>query len=586
MKRLTRKFEKYLDNFNIKKKLQILYITCVLIPLILTDSVIIYTVIHSEQTSRQHEMENIASAVQYSFLNSTDIIANTAKNVYMNRYIDEFLEKEYESPLEYITAYQSLLKDTLLESGFGLDSTLITMYADNDTIVKGGGFDKISSIKDTKWYRYLEESGRDQILYFYYDNSRSPAVNAKRKIIYVRKLNFFNSSKEKLIVLEMDYSKLIRDLVEMNYDMQIYLCQNNKVLLANTGHISIVRDFERFVLRNRVDYSKDMNLYGADLNIYIMNPGVAALKEITHNLPVILLLVFVNIVLPLILVQEFNRSFTTRLRELSEVFERVEDENLVEINTVRGTDEIGSLMRNYNRMAVRTNDLIQTVYRDKLREHEINIARQNAELLALHSQINPHFMFNALESIRMHSILKKEYETAAMVEKLAIMERQNVEWGNDSVEISKEAEFVRAYLEIQKYRFGDRLSYELDVEKKCASMKIPKLTLVTFVENACVHGIESKTVPGWIFVRAYLEQEKLCLEIEDTGSGMDDKFMNELREKMEHASIECLKDRGRVGVVNACLRLKMVTNDEVRFNLEGEKGMGTTVRIWIPLSYV
>ena len=79
------------------------------------------------------------------------------------------------------------------------------------------------------------------------------------------------------------------------------------------------------------------------------------------------------------------------------------------------------------------------------------------------------------------------------------MQRQYVEWGNDSVEIRREMEFVRAYLGLQKYRFGERLSYSLEVEEDCLDIKIPKMTVVTFVENACVHGIEAKTAPGWIF---------------------------------------------------------------------------------------
>lgn len=107
-------------------------------------------------------------------------------------------------------------------------------------------------------------------------------------------------------------------------------------------------------------------------------------------------------------------------------------------------------------MAARTNELIQTVYKNKLVEQEMLVSRKNAELLALHSQINPHFLFNALESIRMHSILKNENETADMVEKLAVMQRQYVEWGEDSVTIEQEVEFVKAYLALQKYRFGER----------------------------------------------------------------------------------------------------------------------------------
>ena len=253
------------------------------------------------------------------------------------------------------------------------------------------------------------------------------------------------------------------------------------------------------------------------------------------------------------------------------------------ISYVRGKDEIGSLMRNYNRMVARTNELIQIVYKNKIKEQEMLVERQNAELLALHSQINPHFLFNALESIRMHSLLKNEYETADMVEKLALMQRQYVEWGNDSVEIRREMEFVRAYLELQKYRFGERLSYSLEVEEDCLDIKIPKMTVVTFVENACVHGIEAKTAPGWIFVRICQKQKALYLEVEDTGCGMDASQMQELKERMLNASIDMLKDGGRVGIINACLRLKMVFGEQVAFDIEGEQGIGTTVSIRMPL---
>ncbi|MBR3771992.1 MAG: histidine kinase, partial [Clostridium sp.] len=325
---------------------------------------------------------------------------------------------------------------------------------------------------------------------------------------------------------------------------------------------------------------------GYQLKIYVIEPKLTLLNDLLGNLPLIASLIILSIILPLLLMRALNHSFVTRLQELSTVFGRMTEDKLEQLPNVTGKDEIGSLMHNYNRMAARTNQLIQIVYKNKLKEQEMDIARQNAELLALHSQINPHFLFNALESIRMHSILKNEKETANMVEKLALMQRQYVEWGNDFVTIEQEMEFVKAYLGLQKYRFGDRLSYEIDVEEHLLPVKIPKLTVVTFVENACVHGIESKLTPGWVFVRAYQEKEILCLEIEDTGSGMEDSYRLQLIEKMKDANIAQLKEKGRVGIINACLRLKMLTKNQVDFELDGEEGAGTMVLIRIPLNYV
>ena len=234
-------------------------------------------------------------------------------------------------------------------------------------------------------------------------------------------------------------------------------------------------------------------------------------------------------------------------------------------------------------MAGRINDLIQTVYKDRLKEQEMDIARQKAELLALHSQINPHFLFNALESIRMHSLLKKELETAGMVERLALMERQYVDWGTDSISIHEEIQFVEAYLELQKYRFGNRLSYQIDVEDSCRGYCVPKLTLVTFAENACVHGLENKTAAGWIFVRCYCDEGVLCMEVEDTGHGMSPDLVRDMQENMNNASMQLLKENRRVGIMNACLRLRMATGNQACFELESEKGSGTIITIKIPV---
>ena len=583
MQKLLALIERRMNDFKLNKKLLVLYISCVLVPLIATDSVILYTVIRSEQVERQHVMENDASAVSYSFSNTIENVASTAKNIYTNQMIEEFLNRQYESHLEYVVAYNQFMQTSLFSSSIGTSNTQITIYADNETIVNGGEFGKISSIRETEWYQYLTDSGLDMMLYCYYDKEKSPAVNAKRRILFVRRMKFFGKeSCEKIVKIEIDYSSLVRNLNNMSYQSPVYICRDHQILLSNSGHSNVGQDFEEFQMQQEVGYATKLNLYGSSLDIYILKNESDVLAQGIANAPLILFLFVVNIVLPWMLIRLINRSFIVRIEELGKAFESVNKDSLMPIPNVRGGDEIAILMKNYNCMVKRTNELIQTVYKDKLKEQEMDIARQNAELLALHSQINPHFLFNALESIRMHSILRQEYETADMVEKLAIMERQNVDWGTDSVEIKREMEFVEAYLGLQKYRFGDRLSYELDVEQECKEIRIPKLTVVTFVENACVHGIESKTAPGWIFVRIYTEHEELCIEVEDTGDGLSEEQLEELQDKMRNASIERLQEKGRVGMLNACLRIKMVTDNHAHFSMESEKGVGTTVQIRIP----
>ncbi len=570
---------------SLKSKLYGLYIFCVLVPLIVTDGVIFYSLIRAEQAAQQHEMESQASSVQYNISSFVENSSTLAKSFYMNDYVRDFLDTQYDNALDYVIEYQKFMRNSLLGSNLGVDNTKITICADNETIVNGGGFRRLSEVSDTPWYRQLKESSLNAILLFYYDDLNVPYEKAERKVLFLRKLNrFLRDDTEKLLKIEIDYGGLERNIRSMNYENSIYICRGDELLFSNAGANNVGQPFEAFTLADQVGYQKDFTLYGEKLSIRILRGKFNLFEILWDHIPMIVLLLLINIILPWTLMRQIGRSVTQRIGRLSRVFEQVGHDTLARIANIDGHDEIGSLMENYNRMADRMNGLIQTVYKDRLREQEINIARQSAELRALHSQINPHFLFNALESIRMHSILKEEFETAGMVEKLAVMERQTVDWTSDTGTVGREMEFVEAYLELQKYRFGERLSYRLEVEEACREQEIPRLTVTTLAENACVHGIESKTTPGWIFVRVYRDGQELCIEVEDTGGGIEEDELQELQYRMDHASIGMLKEKGHVGVVNVCLRLRMMTGDRAKFLVESEKGIGTTVSIRMPFS--
>ena len=585
MKELLQKIEKRMDDFTVKKKLYILYIFCVLLPLIITDSVVFLIIRNSEMEKQKHDMTNIANAVSYNISSVVNNAGEMAKTIYTSRYIDDFLSRKYDTSAQYIMEYQEFFKDTLLENLLGMNQIVFTMYTNNDTIVKGGKVGNIEDLKETQAYQKLNQSGETKGFFFVYDKNRSGTAE-ERKVVFLQKLDFFSGDQEKMLQLEFDYGNMMRTLQKMNFDNEVLICEENQIVLSNTKHGSTGSDFEELDDKIKKGYHQTVNLYGTELEVYVRRTGENAIANIAHNLPSILLLILINAILPFFFVHILNHSFTKRITELNEVFKSVDSEQLVPMRHEGGKDEIGSMVRSYNRMAARTNELIQTVYKNKLVEQEMLVSQKNAELLALHSQINPHFLFNALESIRMHSLLKKENETADMVEKLAIMQRQYVEWGNDAVTVAKECEFVKAYLAFQKYRFGERLNYNIDIEADCMECQVPKLTLVTFVENACVHGIESKAAPGWIFVRIFKKAGFMHIEVEDTGSGIDPDALEKMKSNMKNADIDMLKTGGRVGVINACLRIKMVTESKAVFDVDSEEGCGTTVMIKIPETYL
>ena len=586
MKRIREKLDVYLNNLKIKRKIFLLYFYCVMLPLVLTDTVICGMFIHDEKEAREVRLKNMVKSVEYMMNSAADEAAALSENIYFNKYINEFLNKEFSSGLDYYNQYQELLKDSLFDSSLGTSNAIITMYTDNPTVVNGGRFWKMERIKGKSWYEEFLASGQEMQMYFYFEASGTTNLKLPRKASFVRKLDRYKRDPyQKLLKIDLDYTQINQNLIMANYEDRVYVCKDGKIIFSNSRKLNPQQDFEKIIGANRKkgEYIESFHLFGQDLDIYaIPKKDIFFQGILQHWLTVVLLILF-NILIPCVFMQALRRTFTERLEILNRTINYRGQGKLEEIQGIQGTDEIAVLMRNYNSMVQENNDLIETVYKSRLKQQEINIARQKAELLALHEQINPHFLFNVLENIRMRSVLKQEYETAEMIEQLSIMERQYVEWGTDLLPIQEERKFVEAYLKLQKYRFGNRLSYTIEVEEGCEDYKIPKLSLVTFVENACVHGIEDKAAQCWIFVRVSQKQEELYMEIEDTGSGMPEEYLSILKEKMEHASIEMLKQKGSVGMVNACLRLKMYTEGQVKFVLESEEHVGTIVTISIPL---
>ena len=572
-----------LNNLSLGRKLMIMQIVCVLLPLLITDSVVLGLIVNSEKKTTLQEMNNIADSVKYTLNDSIESAAGLMQNIYGNRYVNEFMTSEFTSALDYYNQYVKFIKDSLYTISVSSGRYNAVIYADNTGIVNGGYFKRLEEAVGTPWYEELEKSGKEVVVFSDYTNT---GLSAQRVISLVRRMDYYQKGKGKsALKLDLDYSGIAGTIANAKYSAVLYVCDGDRILFSNDGRGGLQVPFERMKsedIRN-AGVHKTMKTYGKTWDIYVMTPEMNSMDIIVANLPLIACLLCVNVLLPFMLMWLINQSFTQRIREMDAVFGNVEGDELQQLPEVRGRDEISVLMASYNRMSKRINELIQTVYKDRLKSQEIDIARQKAELLALHSQINPHFLFNALDSIRMHSLIKKEYETADMVQKLALMERQNVEWGNDFVRIREEIKFIEAYLELQKYRFGAKLTYEINVDEECNDYWLPKLTLVTFVENACVHGMESKTSSSWIFVRIYIEENILVMEVEDTGSGMTEDKCRQLVEEMTNVRIEMLKENSHVGILNAALRLKLATDDRVQFEVDSEIGAGTIVTISIPL---
>ncbi|HAF25786.1 MAG TPA: signal transduction protein [Lachnospiraceae bacterium] len=582
--KLKEKIIRYLNSLKLNRKLNLLFTFCVLIPMAITDAVILGSVYRSVEHDVEAELSQTASAVEYTLQNQMEYPASIAHNLYKSRVIEEFLNEPYVTPYDYYDAYFRLESGLMFDSTMGIQGARVSIFADNPTILNGSGFYRMDSVEDAEWFKELYSGEENRRLTFDYGTGMDSDTKLKRRILILVKMDMgaFRGCK-KALRLDLDFSDFEDALQRLEIEDKVYVCDGDTLIFTNKDSSGELEPFEKIPDFSKNVFKKDITLYGKDLTIYIESKENEAKAFLVRNGGVFVLLMALNIALLLVMMYILERTMITRIKYLEDSFGIMDEDKMMLIRSIGGEDEIAGLIKSYNKMASRMNELVNTVYKDRLKEQEMDIAKQNAELLALHSQINPHFLFNALESVRMHSLLKNEKETAEMVGRLAVMERTYVNWGDDEISIRKEMDFVDAYLALQKYRFGDRLSYQLNVDEDCEIYTIPKLTIVTFVENACEHGVEKKSAPGWIFVRVFKNEGMLNIEIEDTGVGMNIGVVNDITERVKNVSIQSMHGKSHVGIMNAFLRLKMVTGDKAEFKIESERGVGTVIRLGIPL---
>jgi len=586
IKKLVNFIYNWLNDLSIGKKLMLMYVVCMFVPLILTDGIIFTLLQRNELREEEYRMEQVADSVKYLLGSTFDEAVTVINKIYLDEEVYEFLDDDFKSDYDFYEKRYNINETIIKPLDGGRESAIngIILCSDNDGIINGGNFYNLKDIGSVKWDDLLAATN-NMVVNFFYSGERNTLERNRKKVSLIRALDHFSwYDRHMMVYVDLDYSMLQRKMKTITYDAPVYLCEGDRILLSSMVQKSPQVDYEMLGRDVNIGLSIPWKIYGKSFRIVVTRSENSVMEVIKENLGLIVVLILFNLVAPIMLISLINRSFARRLYSLSRTFEEVDIDNIRGIDARKaGNDEIGLLMRGYNRMAERLNTLIETNYRDRLERQDMELARQNAELSALHSQINPHFLFNILETIRMRSVLKKEQETAYMIEKMAKLVRQNISWSTDHSTVAEELSFIRSYLELQQYRFGDRLKFSIEAEDDCGAYTIPRLTLTTFVENACVHGMEGKTTACWVYVRVFRKDENLIMEIEDTGQGMPDEDVMFLSERMNNCTLEDIKGGTHVGMLNACLRLKMSTEDEAKFEIESEKEVGTFITITVPV---
>jgi len=267
------------------------------------------------------------------------------------------------------------------------------------------------------------------------------------------------------------------------------------------------------------------------------------------------------------------------IKKLQSVMFSVESGNLNVEMPILTQDEIGDLSIGFNNMIAKIRHLIQEVYQTQIKEKE-------AQLNALQAQINPHFLYNTLETISSIAQTEEIEEISSIAKAMSKMFRYSTKQGMILATFREEIEHTKSYLEIQSIRYADKFEVEMDFEEDILDCKTLKLILQPMVENAIYHGIELK--PGKAKISISIKRNGDCIQIliKDDGLGMSQKRLDEIRQLLSDERV--LKDEEkqkseRVGLKNVHDRIRLYFGQKYGLTIESEPNRGTTVSILVPV---
>ncbi len=257
------------------------------------------------------------------------------------------------------------------------------------------------------------------------------------------------------------------------------------------------------------------------------------------------------------------------LRGLASAMESFEtDADHFTYRPVGGTREVQELSDSFGHMVLRIQQLMTTV-----REEEINLRK--TELKALQAQINPHFLYNTLDSIAWMCEQGRNTDAVQMVHALARLFRISISKGHELIPIAKEIEHAESYLQIQKYRYKNQFTYAFDVDPQCLDYYCNKITLQPIIENAINHGLDLLVEEWLIDVRVRQDGEDILFSVQDNGVGMS-------QEQIDAILCPDARDRGGIGIKNVNDRLKIYFGKKYGLHITSEPDVGTCVEIRMP----
>ncbi|WP_337103644.1 cache domain-containing sensor histidine kinase [Paenibacillus sp. YIM B09110] len=571
---------KWIQDMSLKKKLLILFAVVGIVPLIIT-FFISYSELHKSIMSGQNysanrNYEQTMSALSSKFAHieeiSSMIIVNKDINIILSVKPGSMEVPQQLAVFDNIHSYTRILEsNTELEKIF--------YFVDDEFAVTGPDalFRPITSISDMDWARKIKANGGAPTWVLY----QADSLLDKNKYLMLGRLlwnphNFQDAVG--IVSINLDLGQIGQNLTKSVPEQLVYLETADGELIASSGEMELERmrlpypivsgnQFVEIELDSGTYLARGQMIGNTNLRLVSVMSYKAATEAVNHVRSQLILVYAVISVLLLVFIVMVTKSITRRIFLLMNKMSQVRQGRLNPLDIAPRDDEIGQLVSSYNYMINSVQELMEEQFRS-------GQEKKGAELKALQSQINPHFLYNTLDMLNWMAQKGERENIQQIVYALSDYYKLILNKGEDFVTVEDELRLSSIYVEIQKKRFKNRIRFEIDVEEGSLSCMIPKITLQPLVENAIVHGIAEKTDgSGVITIQGRVIADRLVLTIEDDGVGMNSQ--SEERRSNHSGS--------GYGVSNIEKRLELYFGGANGLAFNSTEGEGTRVTIDVPV---
>lgn len=587
----------FFHNATIKRQLYTIYTAVVVVPILLLGTFLMMYIYHMMVNYYMDLLKADNYRVRTVLFDITMEVYGISKDISFDDGVRRILAEEFDRRQSYVSAVDSNAVLSQYAETYA-EVSKIEIYTDNPFLSDYKLFKRTSEeIESTKWYQQaLSKAGVFWMQIPWEDGYR----DSKWELCLVKRIQLINSPYHAVLVIHIDenYLRMWADSNEYISVMSVdrgpvfYSSERKLVGKAQPGNVDYDAPYFRYTGLTDVDEQKcfiDISMfraYQSSSRVYLctLNPkGYYNIRSILYLSGAIIL---TALVIPGIMIHIFTRYFTNRVNTLRQQMHKASTQDYELIDSFRGRDELSEAFEDLQVMVQNIKEQEAKTYEAQLKEQELMIRQQEMEFKMLASQINPHFLYNTLETIRMKALTVGDKEAATATKLLGKSMRYVLEnTGTSFTTLQEELNHLDEYMEIQRLRFGDRVRYEKNVEEglELSKYNILPLLLQPMVENAIIHGMEEIDEGGKIILSVYTKQigdgQLLVIDVDDNGCGMDEETLGKLRRDIE------VRDMSRsrsIGLYNINQRMKLHYGDGYRIHIYSEPGQGTRIRLLIP----